>query len=217
VVQRFAAAALAVCVALLPGIPAAAQTEKPVRIVALGDSLMAGYGLPASAAFPEQLEKALKAKGAAVEISNAGVSGDTSSGGLSRLDWSVPDGTDAVIVGLGANDMLRGVDPKVTRKALETIVQRLKKRGIEVMLAGMRAPPNLGPDYARAFDTIYPDLAKAHDLVIYPFFLDGIAVDAKFNQRDGIHPTAEGIAEVVRRMVPKAEELLARVRAKRAS
>jgi acyl-CoA thioesterase-1 len=208
---------LSVCVALLPGIPAHAQTAKPIRIVALGDSLMAGYGLPASAAFPEQLEKALKAKGDAVEISNAGVSGDTSSGGLSRLDWSIPDGTDAVIVGLGANDMLRGVDPKVTRKALETIVQRLKKRGIEVMLAGMRAPPNLGPDYARAFDSIYSDLAKAHDLVIYPFFLDGIAVDAKFNQRDGIHPTAEGIAEVVRRMTPSVDELLTRIRTRRGS
>ncbi len=185
--------------------------------MALGDSLMAGYGLPGSAAFPEQLEKALRAKGAAVEIANAGVSGDTSSGGLSRLDWSVPDGTEAVILGLGANDMLRGIDPKVTRTALDAIVQRLKKRGIEVLLAGMRAPPNLGPDYARAFDAIYPDLARAHDLLIYPFFLDGIAVDAKFNQRDGIHPTAEGIAEVVRRFVPRAEELLARVRAKRGS
>ena len=150
-----------------------------------------------------------------MEIANAGVSGDTASGGLSRLDWSVPDGTDAVIVELGANDMLRGVDPKVTRAALEQIVSRLKQRGIEVLLCGMRAVPNYGEDYATAFNAIYPELASAHGLVFYPFFLDGIAADAKLNQRDGLHPTAAGVETIVTRITPKVEELIARVRAKR--
>ena len=188
-----------------------------MKIVALGDSLMAGYQLPASAAFPAQLEKALKAKGLNVIIANAGVSGDTSSGGLGRLDWSVPAGTDAVVLSLGANDMLRGVDPKVTRAALEKIVRRLKDRGVEVLLAGMLAPPNLGPDYARAFNSIFPELAKANDLLFYPFFLEGIAADPQMNLRDGIHPSAAGVVAMVERIVPKAEELVARVRSKRGS
>ena len=145
------------------------------------------------------------------------MSGDTASGGLARLDWSVPDGTDAVIVELGANDMLRGVDPKVTRAALEQIVSRLKQRGIEVLLCGMLAAPNYGADYATAFNAIYPELAAAHDVVFYPFFLDGIAADAKLNQRDGLHPTAAGVDTIVTRITPKVEELIARVRAKRGS
>ena len=202
---------------LTPALSSVHAAEKPIRIVAFGDSLMAGYGLAQNEGFPAQLERALKAEGLAVEVANAGVSGDTSSGGLSRLEWSVPDGTDAVILGLGANDMLRGIDPQITRKTLDTMVRRLKDRGIAVLLAGMRAPPNLGPDYQRAFDSIYPDLAKAHDVLIYPFFLDGIAVNAKLNQADGIHPTAEGVAEVVRRILPAAKELIARARDKRAS
>jgi acyl-CoA thioesterase-1 len=212
-VQRFAAA-LALAAALLA--PAAA-TEKPIKIVAFGDSLMAGYQLPMSAAFPAQLEKALKAKGMSVEIANAGVSGDTASGGLSRLDWSVPDGTDAVIVELGANDMLRNVDPKVTRAALEQIVTKLKQRGIEVMLAGMRSVANYGDEYAKQFNAIYPELATTHNLVFYPFFLDGIAADAKLNQRDGLHPTEAGVETIVTRITPKVEELIARIRAKRGS
>jgi acyl-CoA thioesterase-1 len=212
-VQRFAAA-LALAAALLA--PAAA-TEKPIKIVAFGDSLMAGYQLPMSAAFPAQLEKALKAKGLNVEIANAGVSGDTASGGLSRLDWSVPDGTDAVIVELGANDMLRNVDPKVTRAALEQIVTKLKQRGIEVMLAGMRSVANYGEEYAKQFNAIYPELATTHNLVFYPFFLDGIAADAKLNQRDGLHPTEAGVETIVTRITPKVEELIARIRAKRGS
>jgi acyl-CoA thioesterase-1 len=195
----------------------AAAAEKPIKIVALGDSLSAGYQLPMSAAFPAQLEKALKAKGLKVEIANAGVSGDTASGGLSRLDWSVPDGTDAVIVELGANDMLRGVDPKVTREALEQIVTRLKQRGIEVLLAGMRAVTNYGEDYAKRFNAIYPELATTHNLVFYPFFLDGIVTDPKLNQRDGLHPTEAGVETIVTRITPKVEELIARVRAKRGS
>jgi acyl-CoA thioesterase-1 len=188
--------------------------ERTIKVVAFGDSLSAGYQLPASAAFPAQLEKALKAKGVAVEIANAGVSGDTASGGLARLDWSVPEGTDAVILELGANDMLRGVDPKITRKALADIVSRLKARHIEVLLCGMRAAPNLGADYARAFDAIYPELAQANGLLLYPFFLDGIVTDAKLNQRDGLHPTAAGVAVIVEKIMPKVEELLARVKGK---
>ena len=188
---------------------------EPVKIVALGDSLTAGFGLAREAAFPARLEAALKAKGFAVEIANAGVSGDTPSGGLARLDWSVPEGTDAVILELGANDALRGLDPKVTRAALDAILRRLGERRIAVLLAGMRAPPNMGADYGRAFDAIFPDLAAAHDVVFYPFFLDGVAADRVLNQGDGMHPNAAGIDAIVERILPKAEELIARVKAKR--
>jgi len=190
----------------------AAAADRPVRIVALGDSLTAGYGLPADATFPARLERALKARGLVVDVVNAGVSGDTAPGGLARLDWSVPEGTDAVIVELGANDMLRGIDPKVTRSALEEIVRRLKARRIEVLLAGMQAAPNMGEDYGRAFAAIYPDLAQAYDLLFYPFFLDGVAAATNLNQRDGVHPTAAGIDRIVAGILPKVEELLARVR-----
>jgi len=192
----------------------AAAAERPVRIVAFGDSLSAGYQLPADAAFPVQLEQALRARGHAVEIANAGVSGDTSTGGLARLDWSVPEGTDAVILELGANDMLRAVDPKVTREALTAIVQRLKARNIEILLCGMKAARNLGPDYTRAFDAIYPELAEANGLLLYPFFLEGIAADSKLNQSDGLHPTAAGVKRIVAGILPQAEALIAKVRAK---
>ena len=194
-----------------------AIAAEPVKIVVLGDSLSAGYGLPAGAAFPERLAAALKAKGIAVNIANAGVSGDTTSGGLARLDWSVPEGTDAVIVELGANDALRGVDPKVTRNALDTIIGKLKQRRISVLLAGMRAPRNMGPDYVRAFDAIYPALAKDHGVPLYPFFLDGVATDPKLNQADGIHPTAPGVDAIVARIMPDVEALVARVRNARGS
>jgi len=212
-VKRIAALAAITCAWAAAFSPAAAQS--PIKIVALGDSLVAGYNLPASEAFPAQLERALKAKGIAVEIANAGVSGDTSSSGLSRLDWSVPDGTGAVIITLGANDMLRGIDPKVTREALTGIVSRLKARNIAVLLTGMLAAPNLGPDYGQAFNAIYPEIAAAQGVLFYPFFLDSIAADAKLNQRDGIHPTAAGVAAIVERIMPKVEELLAQVRNKR--
>ncbi|MEA2939268.1 MAG: acyl-CoA thioesterase [Alphaproteobacteria bacterium] len=195
--------------------PAAPAADRPVKVVALGDSLTAGYNLPASAAFPARLERALKGKNHAVEIANAGVSGDTASGGLARLDWSVPEGTEAVIVELGANDMLRGVDPEVTRRALEEIVRGLTERRIAVLLAGMRAIPNLGVDYVQGFETIYPEIAEKYGVLYYPFFLDGIAGEAKFNQRDGLHPTAAGIDRVVAGILPKAEELLARARERR--
>jgi len=213
-VQVFALVVAALVLAV-PLAGPAAGADRPVRIVALGDSLTAGLGLPANAAFPARLEQALNAKGMAVEITNAGVSGDTASAGLARLDWSVPEGTDAVIIELGANDTLRGTDPKVTREALEGIVGRLRERRIEVLLAGMRAAPNLGPDYGRDFDAIYPDLAARNDLLLYPFFLDGVATDAKLNQRDGLHPTAAGVDAIVARILPKAEALVARVRDKR--
>jgi acyl-CoA thioesterase-1 len=197
--------------------PVAAQADTPLRIVAFGDSLTAGYGLPAQDAFPAKLERALKAKGVKVEIENAGVSGDTSSGGLSRLDWSIPDGTDAVILELGANDMLRGVDPSVTKKSLDAILARLKQRNIVVLLCGMRAAPNLGTHFADAFDKLYEELAKKYDTVFYPFFLDGVATQAVLAQRDGIHPNAAGVDQIVTNMLPKAEELIARLRARRGS
>ncbi len=192
---------------------AEAQTRKPLRIVAFGDSLTAGYGLPQGAAFPDILTSELQKKGYDIVVENAGVSGDTSSAGLARLDWSIGDGIDGVILELGANDALRGIDPAVTRKALEDIIVRLKERNIPVMLAGMLAPPNLGADYARRFDPIFPDLAAKHGLVLYPFFLDGVAARRELNLPDGIHPTAEGVRVIVSRILPAVETFLARIKA----
>jgi acyl-CoA thioesterase-1 len=192
-----------------------AQAETPIKLVVLGDSLSAGYGLMAEAAFPARLQKALRDKGIKVDILNAGVSGDTTSAGRDRLDWSIPNGTEAVIVELGANDALRGLDPKVTRAALEDIVKQLQARKIAVMLAGMVAPPNYGPDYAARFDPIYVDLAKAYDVPLYPFFLDGVAGEARLNQADGLHPTAEGIDIIVARILPAVEAFLTKVSAQR--
>jgi acyl-CoA thioesterase-1 len=213
-VQRLAAALVVAGLAFSGLVGTTGAAERTIKVVALGDSLTAGFQLRGSAAFPVQLERALRAKGFAVEIANAGVSGDTSSGGLARLDWSVPEGTDAVIVELGANDMLRGVDPKVTREALAEIVHRLKARRIEVLLCGMLAAPNLGADYGRAFNAIYPELAAANDLLLYPFFLEGVVADPKLHIGDGLHPTGEGVAKIVAGVLPKVEALLARVRAK---
>jgi acyl-CoA thioesterase I len=191
--------------------------ERPVKIVVLGDSLSAGLGLPVAAAFPARLAEALKAKAVAATIANAGVSGDTVSGGLGRLDWSVPDGTDAVILELGANDALRGLDPNLTKTALDTILRKLDDRHIVVLLAGMRAPRNMGPDYVRDFDAIYPALASTHPVVFYPFFLDGVAADPKLNQGDGLHPNAAGVDTIVARIMPQVEELITRARAARGS
>lgn len=191
--------------------PFAAET-RPLKLVALGDSLTAGYNLPGNAAFPTVAEKLLREKGVTVEIVNAGVSGDTTQGGLERVDWSVPDGTDGVILELGANDALRGVDPALTEKALDAIVTRLKARGIAVLLAGMYAPRSNGPDYAARFDALFPRLAEKHGLILYPFFLDGIAGDRVLNQPDLLHPTAEGVRVIATRMLPTLERFLASLR-----
>lgn len=192
---------------------AAQATDKPLKIVAFGDSLTAGYGLSATQAFPSKLEAALKTKGHNVTVVNAGVSGDTASGGLARLDWSVPEDADAVILELGANDALRGVDPAVTKASLDKILTRLDERHIPVLLAGMRAPRNMGEDYVHAFDAIYPALASTHRVVFYPFFLEGVATDAALNQGDGMHPNAAGVDAIVGHMLPKVEELITRARA----
>lgn len=212
--------AIATMAATIGGIVAAGMArsaptaDRPITIVALGDSLTAGLGLPSQDAFPAKLQKALAAKGIAVTIADAGVSGDTTSGGLARLDWSVPAGTDGVILELGANDALRGLDPAVPRASLEAILRRLKERGIPVLLCGMLSPPNLGADYARTFNAIYPDLARIYDAVFYPFFLDGVAGQRRLNQGDGLHPTAAGVDVIVAGILPKVEELIARIRAK---
>jgi acyl-CoA thioesterase-1 len=203
------------CVLTLAATPNAA--DRPVHIVVLGDSLSAGFGLPADEAFPAKLARALDAKGIAAAVANAGVSGDTASGGLARLDWSIPDGTDAVILELGANDALRGLDPKVTKAALDAILRKLSGRRITVLLAGMQAPRNLGPDYGRDFDAIYPALASTHPVVFYPFFLEGVAADPKLNQGDGMHPSAAGVDVIVARILPRVEELIMKARAGRSS
>lgn len=186
----------------------ASARAEPYQVVAFGDSLTAGYGLAAGQGFPEKLQAALRAKGHDVVIANAGVSGDTTSGGLARLDWSVPDGTRLVILELGANDMLRGVSPEVAEKNLDAMISRLKERGIKVLLAGMLAAPNLGPDYQAAFDAIYPRLAEKHGVPLYPFFLDGIAADGRYLLEDGMHPNAAGVDRIVERILPLVEKLI---------
>ena len=199
--QLVAALAAFLCLAT----PALAE---PLKLVVLGDSLSAGYQLAAGEGFPEQLQKALTEKGYDVEVVNAGVSGDTSSGGLARLDWSVGPDADAVIVELGANDMLRAIPPQKTRENIDAIVSRLKERGVAVLVAGMMAQRNLGEEYGAAFDPIFPDVAKAHGALLYPFFLEGVALDPALNLSDGMHPNAEGVSVMVRNMLPLVETLL---------
>jgi len=189
---------------------AAAEPGKPLHIVAFGDSLTSGYGVRPRDAFPAQLQRELKAAGHNVVVTNGGVAGDTTADGLKRLEWAVPDGTDAVILELGANDALRGFDPKVTRANLEQIIAALKKRNIPILLAGMVSPANWGDHYSDDFDKIYPDLAKEHGLVFYPFFLEGVALDTKLNQDDGMHPTGKGFAEIVKRIMHSVVELIGR-------
>jgi acyl-CoA thioesterase-1 len=185
--------------------PAEART---LRMVALGDSLTAGLGLPPGQAFPDLLERALRAKGFDVTVSNAGVSGETAGDGLARYDWAVPAGTDALVVELGANDMLRGLDPGAAKTALASILSKAKAAHIATLLAGMRAAPNLGADYQRRFDVIYPDLAAQFGVALYPFFLEGVAGDPKLNQKDGLHPTREGVEKIVTNILPVVEALL---------
>jgi acyl-CoA thioesterase-1 len=195
----------------------AAPAEQPLRIVVLGDSLVAGFGIKTSDAFPAQLERALKARGHAVEVINAGVSGDTTANGLARVAWAVPERTGAVILELGANDALRGLDPGQARANLEKIITAVKGGGAEILLAGMFAPRSMGRDYVRAFEGMYPDLATKHGLILYPFFLDGVAMDAKLNLDDGLHPNPRGVAEITKKILPSVEQLIERARAKHAA
>ena len=205
----FQLAALAGLLALGLSAQAAART---LKVVALGDSLTAGYGVAAGKAFPDQLQAALRAKGYDVEIANAGVSGETAEDGLARFDWSVPAGTDALIVELGANDMLRGFKPAIAKKALEGVLDKAKALNLPVLLTGMRAAPNLGADYGRAYNAIFPDLATSDGAILYPFFLEGVAANPKLNQADGLHPTAAGVAVIVQNILPSVEALLKRVK-----
>jgi acyl-CoA thioesterase-1 len=201
--------ALALLLFLLP-----ASAQETITLLAFGDSLTAGLGVDPQSAFPAKLEEALKARGHNVRVINAGVSGDTAAAGRDRLDWVLTDDIDAVIVELGANDALRGIAPTETRSALNAILEALKQRNLPVLLAGMLAPRNLGPDYAAGYDPIFPDLAKTYDAVYYPFFLDGVATQPALNQADGLHPNPAGVTEIVTRITPSVEELLARVAAK---
>lgn len=186
----------------------AAARAEPVSIVGLGDSLMAGYGLAPGESVPEKLEAALDRDGRAVTVVNAGVSGDTSSGGRERLEWSVPADADLVIVELGANDMLRGIPPERTQANLKAIIETLKERGQKVLLAGMRAAPNLGADYARRFDAIYPRLAEEYGVPLVPFFLEGVAAQPALLQPDGMHPNAEGVERMVENLLPHVRAAL---------
>lgn len=204
--------------------PLGAQTVEPVKIIAFGDSLTAGYLLQPSQSFAAQLQMALDGKGYKTQVINAGVSGDTTSGGLERLSWTLEQGADAVILELGANDALRGIDPAIASENLDKMLTILKAKGLEVVLAGMRAPGNWGPEYVAQFDAIYPELARKHDVTLYPFFLEGVAkldasgaFDPKLVLSDGLHPTAEGVGEIVKRILPDVEAMIGRVQARKAA
>lgn len=204
----FKAAALqfgVIAACLLSNLMPAAAQDRVVKLVGFGDSLMAGYQLPAEDSLTAQLERMLEKKGLSVEIANAAVSGDTTSGGLSRVDWSVPDGTDGVLLELGANDALRGLSPAETERNLTAIIERLQQRGIAVLLIGMLAPPNMGPQYGETFDALYPALAEKYDLAFYPFVLDGVVTRPELQLEDGMHPNTEGVAVMAERMSPVVE------------
>jgi acyl-CoA thioesterase-1 len=188
-----------------------AAAARTLRLVALGDSLTAGLGLGPGKAFPDRLEAALRAKGWDVKVINAGVSGDTAADGLARYDWSVPQDADALIIELGANDMLRGQSPAATKAALAAILDKARAAHLPTLLTGMRAAPNLGPDYGGEFAGVYTALVKTYGVQLYPFFLDGVASDPKLNQPDGLHPTAEGVEIIVQKMLPSVEALLQQV------
>jgi len=190
---------------LLMAIPVVAKTPE---ILAFGDSLTAGLGLPADEAFPAQLEARLKAEGVEVKIVNAGVSGDTTTDGLARLDWALADKPDCVILALGANDALRGIAPKIVRANLEKIIDKITASGAKILLFGMLAPTNWGAQYERDFDAIYPELAKEHGIPLYPFFLDGVAMNPALNQPDGLHPNEKGVAILVERIAPLIAQLV---------
>jgi acyl-CoA thioesterase-1 len=211
--MRFKAVAaqfLVICWALVPVVGHA--QDKPVQLVGLGDSLMAGYQLPTTDSYTAQLEAALKAKGVNVTITNAGVSGDTSSGGLARADWSVPDETDGVILELGANDALRGLSPDETEKNLDTIISGFQKRNIPVLLIGIMSPPNMGDDYAKRFNPIYQRLSDKHGLPLYPFFLDGVVTDQTLQLEDRMHPNTKGATVMVEKSMPMVEAFIKAIR-----
>lgn len=203
IVNGLAAALAALC--LFFGQTAAAA---PARVLMLGDSLTAGYGLPAAESLPSQLESLLKNQGLDVLILNGGVSGDTTAGGLARLDWALADNPAYVLLALGANDALRGLSPDKAHENLDVIITRLKAKKVKVMILGMLAPLNLGRDYRESFDAIFPKLAAKHDVPLYPFLLDGVALEPKLNQRDGIHPNADGVKIIVGRLAPLVKQFL---------
>ncbi len=192
-----------------------AKDAREIVILSFGDSLMAGYQIPLEKAFPAQLEAALREKGYNVRVLNAGVSGDTAAEGLARLDWSLNEKVDGAIVEFGANDALRGIDPKATEPSLDEILKTLKEKGIQMLLAGMEAPRNWGKDYDDAFRAMYPRLAAKYGALFYPFFLKNVATVRSLNLADGLHPTPDGVAVVVRNILPDVEKLIARVREKR--
>jgi acyl-CoA thioesterase I len=203
---------LAVVQALALFCAVATAQARTLQLVAFGDSLTAGYGLKAGVRFPEVLERELRKAGYDVKVINAGVSGDTAEDGLSRFDWSVPEGTDALIVELGANNMLRGMPIEGARQALSAILEKARQAHIPTLLAGMKAAPNFGPDYRAAYDQLFPDLARKYGVALYPFFLDGVAADPKLNQPDGLHPNAEGVKIIVARILPAVEALLTKLK-----
>lgn len=204
-----AAGRMVLLFALLLVAPQGVVAADGVRLAVLGDSLTAGYGLAVDEAFPAQLERRLRAAGTDITVINAGVSGDTSAGGLARVDWTLGDNPTFALVELGANDGLRGIEPSDMEANLAGIIERLQAQGVSVMLAGMMAPPNLGRDYADDFNAVYPRLAERYGVAFYPFFLDGVATEPSLNQEDGIHPTADGVAVIVERILPYIEEWLA--------
>lgn len=208
--------AFMVAAALLAGAPAVGSAgAPPVKLLAFGDSLVHGYGLAAGESFPQKLETALRARGYPVEVINAGNSGDTTAAGRARLDWALAEKPDLVLVELGANDGLRGIEPSETYRNLDHILARLAAEGLAVLFTGMRAPRNLGEDYVAEFDAVFPRLADKHGVAFYPFFLDGVALDPRLNQADGIHPNAAGVAVLVERIVPALEPLLRDLAARR--
>lgn len=207
---RVVLAGLGMGLAIVLGGVGSAQADGPIRILILGDSLTAGYGLPREATFPHQLEALLREQGIDATVINAGVSGDTTAGGLARLDWSLADDPDIVVVALGGNDGLRGIDPAATRANLDAILHKLTDAGVEVLLAGMYAPRNLGREYEQAFDRIYPELAEAYGVTLYPFILEGVALDPALSQEDGMHPNAAGMHVIAERLVPYLTPLIRR-------
>jgi acyl-CoA thioesterase-1 len=209
--------AIPVAVVLFAPLHRISAEPQPPVIVAFGDSLTSGLGLPRDQAFPAQLEAALQSRGKNVTVVDAGVSGDTAAAGLARLDWALPDNAGGVIIELGANDALQGLPPEGTKQALEEIIKRLQAKGLPILLAGMEAPRNLGKEYVEEFRAVYADLAKRYDLIFYPFFLEGAALNAELMQGDGNHPNEKGVAVIVKNIMPKVEELLARIEAKRAA